>query len=205
MPGIPKIVTFTPLIRPEARSSPSPSLPKHDLRLVPQKAPKTSVSPALHELFWKPQTSDTDVWAHFSNSEGFHDENGFYYPPMDPEEIRQFAEKYFSSPEFYSSPIEFDQDLLSDLGQDSLISDLMSESNAGYSSSPQLDFLNEHLNSTFPISDVEEQLDLFLSDTHWPLPLDTTTTEAPASGDTLLANESSSTVEGADMAMDTSI
>lgn len=121
---------------------------------------------------------------------------------MDPEEIKQFAEKYFSSPESYSSPIEFDQDLLSELGGDSLSDLIMNESNASHSSS-QLDFLNEHLDSTLLSSDAEEQLDLFLSATLWPLPLDATT-EAPASGDTLLANDLLSIVDEADMAMDTS-
>ncbi|KAF9074127.1 hypothetical protein BDP27DRAFT_1359653 [Rhodocollybia butyracea] len=96
MSNIAKLITFTPLHKPAAHSSPSSS---RDIPLAP--APRNIPDNSAYDLFdilsaIENDGPQADIWARFSRSEGFHDKDGVYYPPMDPEEIKQFAEKYFS-------------------------------------------------------------------------------------------------------------
>ncbi|KAJ4493555.1 hypothetical protein C8J55DRAFT_546146 [Lentinula edodes] len=97
MSNIAKLITITPLHKP-----PVPPSPIYNVPLAPRYAPESPIPSDLLDILSKiePKVPETDVWTRLSSPEGYFDENGYYCPPldppMDPQEIKEFAEKYFS-------------------------------------------------------------------------------------------------------------
>ncbi|KAJ3796418.1 hypothetical protein GGU11DRAFT_809790 [Lentinula aff. detonsa] len=101
MSNIAKLVTITPLHKPHV-----PSSPVYNVPLAPRNVPEDLVDDSL-EFMSTLEPPKSDIWSRFSSPGGFFDESGYYFPPidppMDPEEMKEFAEKYFSPESGFSS------------------------------------------------------------------------------------------------------